>query len=154
MKFFWGFLLTLLLTGCIKVHKHESAKSNSDALKSQSLVKRHYYNSYEKEIGFAAVVQVGNRLIVSGLTASGEDMEAQIKGIYGRLESILKDFGANSSNVVKEVIYTKNIEALKKNIATRKSFYAKQKYPASSWIQIDRLYLPEILIEVEFEVIL
>jgi enamine deaminase RidA (YjgF/YER057c/UK114 family) len=50
--------------------------------------------------------------------------------------------------VVKETLYTTDIEAVKANNAVRKAFY-KGDFPAATWVQISRLFRPTALVEVE-----
>lgn len=143
----WSLLLVCLLSGCVKISKNNSSTSDT-------AIKRHYYNSWEQEIGYTQAIKVGNRLLISGLTSQGSTMEEQVKGIYKRLEGILKDYDTDTGRIVKEVVYTKDIEALKKAISIRKQFYQEGEYPTSSWIQIDRLFVKEFKVEIEFEVAL
>ena len=118
-----------------------------------NIVRKHY-GSWEKDIGYAQVVQVGKTLYISGITSNGESMTEQVKGVYQRIESILNDYGTDTSRIVKEVVYTRDMEALKASIELRKSFFAEEQYPSSSWIQIDRLFLEEFMLEVEVEALL
>ncbi|MFN2438987.1 MAG: RidA family protein [Chitinophagaceae bacterium] len=97
--------------------------------------------------GYAQAVLVDNILYVSGTVASG-DMAAQLKGAYSKIEGTLKAYGATFQNVVKENLYTTDIEAVKSNNEVRKAFY-KGDYPATTWVQFSRLFMPQALVEVE-----
>ncbi|HVE60278.1 MAG TPA: RidA family protein [Chitinophagaceae bacterium] len=97
--------------------------------------------------GYAQAVLVDNVLYISGTVASG-DMAAQLKGAYSKIEGTLKAYGATFQNVVKENLYTTDIEAVKSNNEVRKAFY-KGDYPAATWVQISRLFMPQALVEVE-----
>ncbi len=97
--------------------------------------------------GYAQAVLVDNVLYISGTVASG-DMAAQLKGAYAGIERTLKAYGATFQNVVKENLYTTDIEAVKSNNEVRKAFYKKD-YPAATWVQITRLFMPQALVEVE-----
>jgi enamine deaminase RidA (YjgF/YER057c/UK114 family) len=97
--------------------------------------------------GYAQAVLVDNVLYISGTVASG-DMAAQLKGAYTGIERTLKAYGATFQNVVKENLYTTDIEAVKSNNEIRKAFY-KGDYPAATWVQISRLFMPQALVEVE-----
>ena len=50
--------------------------------------------------------------------------------------------------MVKENLYTTDIEAVKQNNHVRKAFY-KGDFPAATWVQIPRLYMQQATIEVE-----
>ncbi len=75
-------------------------------------------------------------------------MAAQLKGTYTGIERTLKAYNATFQNVVKENLYTTDIEAVKSNNEVRKAFY-KGDYPAATWVQISRLFMPNALVEVE-----
>ncbi len=98
--------------------------------------------------GYAQAVVVDNVLYISGTVGMGADMAAQLKSLYAGIERTLKTHGATAQNVVKEVLYTSDIEATKAANAVRKAFY-KGDFPAATWVQITRLYMPQALVEVE-----
>jgi enamine deaminase RidA (YjgF/YER057c/UK114 family) len=50
--------------------------------------------------------------------------------------------------VVKENLYTTDIEAMKKYNDVRKAFY-KGDFPAATWVQISRLYMADAKLEIE-----
>lgn len=115
-------------------------------------VQRVHYGDWETDIGYTQVVRVGDMLHLSGVVAGGETMEAQVIAVYKTISAILADFDATLDDVISEVVYTTDIEALKKATMTRRDQF-NDAFPASSWIQIERLYMPEALVEVEVSVL-
>jgi 2-iminobutanoate/2-iminopropanoate deaminase len=113
------------------------------------LVERSHYNSWEADIGYTQVVRSDNTLYLSGITSSSETFDGQLEEIYTTIMAILADYRVDSTAVVKETIYTRDIEALKKAIPLRKQFYPNGQYPSSTWVQVERLFMPDHLIEVE-----
>lgn len=97
--------------------------------------------------GYAQVVKVGNVLYISGAVARDITPEG-ITRVYNALERSLKSYGATFQNVVKENLYTTDIEAMKKYNDARKAFYNGD-FPAATWVQISRLYMPDAKLEVE-----
>jgi 2-iminobutanoate/2-iminopropanoate deaminase len=97
--------------------------------------------------GYAQVVKVGNVLYISGAVARDITPEG-ITRVYKALERSLKSYGATFQNVVKENLYTTDIEAMKKYNDARKAFYNGD-FPAATWVQISRLYMPDAKLEVE-----
>jgi enamine deaminase RidA (YjgF/YER057c/UK114 family) len=97
--------------------------------------------------GYAQVVKVDNVLYISGAVARDITPEG-ITRVYNALERSLKSYGATFQNVVKENLYTTDIEAMKKYNDARKKFY-KGDFPAATWVQISRLYMPDAKLEVE-----
>jgi 2-iminobutanoate/2-iminopropanoate deaminase len=101
----------------------------------------------EDEFGYREAVRVGNTLYISGNVGKGPMPDA-IRQTYESLGKVLAHYGLTFQHVVKETVFTTQLDALKENRAVRREFYGKE-YPASSWIQIDRLFQPEYVIEVE-----
>ena len=102
----------------------------------------------EKEWGYAQAVRVDDTLYLSGTTGRGATMEEQIRNAYARIQRTLERFGARFDDIVKETIFTTDIEALKAARDARRAFYGEHT-PASSWIGVERLFVPEIKIEIE-----
>ena len=97
--------------------------------------------------GYAQAVKVGNVIYISGTVARDVSPEG-IKRVYQGLENTLKHYGASFQNVVKENLYTTDIEAMKQHNAVRKAFY-KGDFPAATWVQISRLYMADAKLEIE-----
>lgn len=97
--------------------------------------------------GYVQVLKVDNVLYISGAVAREVTPEGILQ-VYQALEKSLKSFGATFQNVVKENLYTTDIEAMKKYNATRKSFYHGD-FPSATWVQISRLYMSDAKLEVE-----
>lgn len=115
---------------------------------------RHHYDDFEKQIGYTQVIRKGNHLYVSGIAAFGPGMKSQIESVYKQIKNILSDQGATMDDVVKELIFTTDMDELVKQAPVRKAQYSQGRYPTSSWVEVNRLYLPDFLIEVEIEAIL
>lgn len=126
---------TLLLAGCMQT--------------APTKITRHTINSWESDIGYAAVVQTGNTYHISGVTCGGPNYQEAVSVCYKELGGILARYQLTSQNVIKETIYALDIEALQKQIPVRKKFYVDSQFPAATWVQVSRLYSPEHLIEIE-----
>lgn len=101
----------------------------------------------EDEYGYRGAVRVGNTLYISGNVGKGAMPDA-IRTAYGSLQQVLAHYGLGFQHVVKETVYTTQLDALKENRAVRREFYGKE-FPAATWVQIDRLFQPDYVIEVE-----
>lgn len=112
-------------------------------------VQRQHINEWEADIGYVAVTQVGDTLYLSGLACSGADMKAAVNSCYRNAEKLLQKYGATTERIVKETIYTVDIEALKKCIPDRKTFFKDGRYPAATWVEVRRLFEPAHLLEVD-----
>ena len=138
MKMLWKFPLAVCLLILARPLSSFAAETR---------VERYRENDWEDDIGYRQAVRVGQTLYIAGTPGAGAMPEA-IKEAYGKLEKTLKAHGLTFKNVVKENIYTTDIEALKTHSLVRRAFYGKD-FPAASWVQVSRLYLPELVIEVE-----
>ncbi len=116
---------------------------------SNKTIERKHLNSWEQSTGYTQTVKVGNTLYLSGLTSEAETMAEQIDEIYSTIQTILKAYGLTTDHIVKETIFTLDIESLKKHAPERKKHYPNGLYPASTWVQVDRLFSPELLLEIE-----
>ena len=113
----------------------------------------------EKGIYYAQACKAGNMLYVSGAVswdAEGNiigagDMKAQITQVYTDLKETLEANGASFQNVIKETVFTTDMEALVANNDIRIRFYqeAASAPPTATWIGCACLVFPELMIEIE-----
>lgn len=131
-------LLLTLVSKVLVAQQNEIAKE-----------KWHWDNKLKQDTtaGYVQVIKVDNILYISG-AVSTELTPGGITQVYLALERSLKSFGATFQNVVKENLYTTDIETMKKYNSARKVFYKKD-FPAATWVQVVRLYMPEAKLEVE-----
>jgi len=109
------------------------------------------FDGQDTVAGYSEAVLVDNVLYVSG-SLSGGTIAEQLQNIYTDLGKTLKAYGATFQNVVKENLYTTDIEAVKSNNSVRKAFYNGD-YPAATWVQISRLFSPRKDAQIEVELI-
>ena len=111
--------------------------------------KWHWDNPLKQDTsaGYVQVVKVDNVLYISGAVAREVTPEG-ITNVYKALEKSLKSFGATFQNVVKENLYTTDMEAMKKYNDARKVFY-KGDFPAATWMQVARLFMHDARLEIE-----
>lgn len=107
----------------------------------------HLNESVETNIGFCQAVRSGNTLHISGTVGAGEMQEATRKA-YDNLRKTLEANGLAFANVVKETVYTTDIEEFKKAGGIRKSYYGDH-MPAATWVEVRRLFLPTFVVEIE-----
>lgn len=130
-----GLFATLVLASCTQ--------------NTPTKITRYTMNPWEKDIGYAAVVQAANTYHISGVTCGGPNYKAAVPECYKELQNVLSKLGLTANNIVKENVYARDIEKFKEQIEERKKFYGNTDYPAATWVQVDRLYLPEHLVEIE-----
>jgi 2-iminobutanoate/2-iminopropanoate deaminase len=122
---------------------------------SNQIIKKKFYegkfNQQDTTAGYTEAVLVDNTLYISGWIGRGTIAE-QLQEIYTSLGNILRAYGATYQNVVKETLFTTDIEAVKSNNSVRKAFY-RGDFPAATWVQITRLYSARADAQIEVELI-
>jgi 2-iminobutanoate/2-iminopropanoate deaminase len=116
-----------------------------------------HLNAYEKDFGYSQAVLIDKTLYISGTMAVDEngrlvapgDMAGQMRAIYSNIQRTLAAHGADFEEVVKETIYTTNMDALLKASDLRFEYYNKEMLPTTSWVQVQRLVDPGFLVEIE-----
>jgi 2-iminobutanoate/2-iminopropanoate deaminase len=114
--------------------------------------KFHFNKESEESVGYAQAVRVGNTIYISGTVGRGP-MDEALKKVYTKLETTLKNFGGSFQNVIKENLYTTQLDEVIKHQLVRREFY-KGDFPASTWVEIKRLYSPEAVVEIELVAVL
>jgi 2-iminobutanoate/2-iminopropanoate deaminase len=102
----------------------------------------------EDEVGYAQCVKVGSTIYISGSVGEGKDMRTQLRRAYENIGKSLAKYGATFQNVVKENIFATDLAEMIKQKDVRYEFY-KGDWPAASWVEVKRLYVPALLVQVE-----
>ena len=113
------------------------------------MIERKTYNPWEKEIGYSQVVKAGNTLYISGIASNKPTLQEQVEEIYSVFQSILNDYNLDANSIVKQVIYTTDIEAYKSLGTIGKKYFKENAYPSSTLVQVERLYRKEHMVEIE-----
>ncbi|MDX5421616.1 MAG: RidA family protein [Hymenobacteraceae bacterium] len=100
----------------------------------------------EKEWNYAQAYRSGNMLYISGTVGNG-DMTQAMERVYKTLDMTLKKYNLDFTHVVKENLYTKDMEATKKAQEIRRKYYGNHS-PAATWVEITRLFDEESVLEV------
>lgn len=78
------------------------------------------------------------------------DMRGQVKLAFDNLEAVLREADMTLANVVRLVIYTTDVDLLLKSFDIVGSrLGAAKATPAQTMLGVSRLFLPELLVEIE-----
>ena len=116
---------------------------------------------WEDIVGYSRAVKIGNRIIIGGTTAVDEnskivgkdDIYAQTKYIFQKIEKYLTRLGAALENVVMNKMYVTDISKWEDVGKAHAEFFAKIK-PCCMMIEVRGFVSPDMLVEIETEAVL
>lgn len=118
-----------------------------------NLVRTNYPELGEIKAPYVHSVKHGNTLYISGLTAFGtvaqhKGIAHQAEEIFSQIRKIISVEGADFSALIKVTIFITSFEEINE---LRKVLYRNygDHLPASSLVEVSRLFSPDLLIEIE-----
>jgi 2-iminobutanoate/2-iminopropanoate deaminase len=117
----------------------------------------HAWESIQKRFGYSQGVRVGDTLYLAGTASLDEnfavlhegDLPAQMRFVYQRIRESLAHYSLGFEHVVRENMYVTDIDALLPAMDYRKSMYGDGPFPASTTVEVKRLFMPGLMIEIE-----
>ena len=115
---------------------------------------------WEEVAGYARAVRIGERILVSGTTATGptgdvvgaDDPEAQTRFILDKIEEAIQQLGGRWSDIVRTRIYVRNVTDWEV-VSRIHSECLKGICPANTLVEA-RLVGDEYLVEIEAEAVI
>ncbi len=117
-------------------------------------------SSWEDIVGYSRAVRVGNIIEVAGTTAMDgdtligkDDVYAQAKYIFQKIEKALQQLGSSLKDVVRTRMYVTNIGDWELAGKAHGEFFAGIK-PVATMVEVNRLINDDLLIEIEVTAII
>jgi 2-iminobutanoate/2-iminopropanoate deaminase len=107
-------------------------------------------------------VRMGKILFIAGQVALGENLEilgendagAQARTAWTNIKKVVEDAGGTLSNIGRIAVYLARIEDAPLEQDVRREFFPAGDYPACTVVQVAKLGLPGLLMEIEATAVL
>ena len=153
-------VLSLLLSAAVvSAQVKQSSQGEKRKMSNETNFQLLIPNTMPKAVGYSqlAVVKGGTVVLISGQVAldkSGnvvgkDDFKAQIQQVFENLKAAVEAAGGSFNNVVKLNSYFLDLSHVSEFREVRDKYINLKNPPASTAIQVPRLFRPEFLIEVE-----
>jgi len=113
---------------------------------------------WESRVGYARAVRAGDLIVVAGTTATDEeggvvgqdDPYLQTRFILQKIDRALRALGATMEDVIRTRMYVTDINRWEEIGRAHREVFAQVR-PAATMVEVRRLVLPEMLVEIEVE---
>jgi reactive intermediate/imine deaminase len=154
-------LLILWLVGVVSVHAQtkQTDKGAAKKMSSEDNFELLIPGTMPKSVGYSQVAAVtgGKIVFISGQVAldkSGnvvgkDDFRAQIQQVFENLKAAVEAAGGGFSDIIKLNSYVLDFSHLQEFREVRDQYVNLKNPPASTAVQVSRLFRPEFLVEIE-----
>jgi reactive intermediate/imine deaminase len=114
-------------------------------------------STMHQAVGYSHAVRAGNTLYIAGQVAvdpegniaGAGDIEAQAAQVWRNLRTVLEAAGGSLDDIVKLTTFVTDLSYRRAVGAARDAAFPHGRYPASTFVVIQSLARPELLVEIE-----
>lgn len=147
------------LTWCVSGREKQSDKGVRKEMSSQKNFELLIPGSMPKSVGYSQVATVSGGTIVfisgqvaldkSGNVVGKDDFKAQLEQVFENVKAAVEAAGGTFDDVIKLNSYVVDMSHLAEFREVRDKYVNVKNPPASTAVQVSRLFRPEFLVEVE-----
>ena len=155
-------VFTLILSGfiwCVSGTEKQSDKGARKEMSGQKNFELLIPNTMPKSVGYSQVATVTGGTIVfisgqvaldkSGNVVGKDDFKAQLEQVFENLKAAVEAAGGTFDDIIKLNSYVVDMSHLADFREVRDKYVNVKNPPASTAVQVPRLFRPEFLVEVE-----
>ncbi|TPG37045.1 RidA family protein [Mycolicibacterium hodleri] len=107
-------------------------------------------SAFEADVGYSRAVRVGPLIAVAGTTAPGDDVVAQAREAFRRIEIALAETGATLADVVRTRMFVTDIDHWPALGAVHREVFGAVR-PVSTMVEVSALISRDLLVEIEVD---
>lgn len=142
--------VTAVLFGMFNIVNAQPGQSTVNTNIDKQKLRRN--KALEDQLGYTQAIKTGNTIYISGTMAGGYFAE-QVQEIMNSIKNDLSKYGATMQNVVKQTIYTTDLDSFMAAKVVMKSFYNGD-YPTSTTVEVKKLLLPQFKVSIDVVAVL
>jgi 2-iminobutanoate/2-iminopropanoate deaminase len=116
-----------------------------------------FWEPIQRHYGYSQGVRVGDIVFLAGTASLDEsfaalypgDLLTQMQFVYERVRESLAKYSLGFRDVVRETMYVTDMDALIAAMDYRKSIYGDGPFPATTAVEVKRLFVAGLMIEIE-----
>jgi enamine deaminase RidA (YjgF/YER057c/UK114 family) len=105
---------------------------------------------FESLVGYSRAVRIGPIVAVAGTTGAGDGIAAQTRDALRRIETALRDAGAELTDVIRTRIYVTDIAQWRAVGDVHAEVFGDIR-PVATMVEVAALISPELLVEIEVD---
>jgi enamine deaminase RidA (YjgF/YER057c/UK114 family) len=107
-------------------------------------------STFETQVGYSRAVRVGPHVVVAGTTSPGDDVAAQARGAFRRIETALTEVGASLTDVIRTRMFVTDISRWEQVGAVHAEVFGTVR-PVATMVEVNALITADLYVEIEVD---